>query len=104
MKNIYLLPFFIIISLSCQRRLYKTYDVSSANNLFSQSVKQTSVPVQENIVNSLLSIHLDSNKLIWSSFKDTDHILKPYLLAVMWKGASDSIYYRSDSLTGFCPT
>jgi hypothetical protein len=98
MKVITIILLAITVS-SCERQLYKSYNVSLADQLYARAINQTVDINKERIANNLVSISLDSSKLVWKDFAG-----KSYVLTVMWKKASDTQYYKNDCNTGFCNT
>ncbi len=93
------LLFILMILDSCQRYIYKNYDVTKAKMRYELSLEKTSDIKKERIVTDLLSPALDSSQFLWKNISGKD-----YLLVVMWKKGSDIKYYKNDCTSGFYNT
>jgi hypothetical protein len=85
--------------LSCQRYLAKNYNEEKIKTLYAASLDATTIAAGIKQTDDLISTTIDSSNLKWTTIHS-----KPYVLAVMWKKASDTAYYKNDCTTGFYNT
>src|SRR5262245_52128239 len=88
-----------ITALSCQRYLTKDYAEQKVKSQYDEGVKATQSLSSLPIMYDLWSPTLDSTKMSWKRIHGRD-----YVLAVMWKKATDTAYYKNDCATGFYNT